>query len=149
MKTYYIIPFLALVSACQNDDVRPLMKIEAKIGEPFTVSAPAEVTFKESSLTLYIDTFSHYINFGFNPPRTTAVIRYRDRKVSLSHGLNCDSRDCEGFTHNENTFSEEAKLGELYTLRFSKVIASTMVREYEPGGEEFRVDSAEFVLRVK
>ena len=67
MKAYYIISFLALVSACQKDDVRPLMKIEANIGEPFIVSAPAEVVFKESGLILYIDSFSSYIDFGFLP----------------------------------------------------------------------------------
>ena len=45
----------------------PLMKTEANIGEPFTVSAPAEVVFKESGLILYIDSFSSYIDFGFLP----------------------------------------------------------------------------------
>ena len=43
------------------------MKTEANIGEPFTVSAPAEVVFKESGLILYIDSFSSYIDFGFLP----------------------------------------------------------------------------------
>ena len=106
------------------------MKTEANIGEPFTVSAPAEVVFKESGLILYID-------FGFLPPRTTAVIRYRDRKIYLSHNLHCDQKDCEGFTYDENTFREEAKLGELYTLKFNKVIASIIVKEYNQEGTGF------------
>src|SRR5688500_390637 len=149
MKTHYIILFLALaVLACQNDDVRPLMRTKAKIGEPFIVSAPAEVTFEESGLTLYVDGFSDYIDFSIEPAKTEAMIRYRDRNISLYHNLQCDGRDCNGFTYDENSFLEVARLGELYTLRFNKVIASTLLKKYEPRGNEFRVDSAEFILRI-
>jgi hypothetical protein len=149
MKTHYLISFLPLMmSACNNDDVRPLMKTEARIGEPFVVSAPAEVTFEESGLTLYFDSFSDYSDFSIEPPKTKAMIRYRDWNISLSHNLQCGGRDCNGFTYDEDSFLEVARLGELYTLRFNKVIASTIVKKYEPRGNEFRVDSAEFILRT-
>lgn len=149
MKTSYVISCLALVLwACHNDDIGPHMRIEAEIGEPFIVAAPAEITFKESGLTLYVESFSEYIDFGIAPPGSEAVIRYDDRKISLYHNLQCDNHDCEGYSYNENTFLQEAKLGELYKLTFKKVVASTLVKQYESGGNRFRVDSAQFVLRV-
>lgn len=150
MKTFPVISFLALlVSACQNDDVRPVMRTEAQIGEPFIISAPAEVTFRENGLTLYFDSFGEYVDFSVEPARTLAVILYGDRRISLHHNLQCDQHDCEGYTYNENTFREVADLDELYTLKFNKVVAATVVKKYEPRGNEFRVDSAQFVLRLK
>ena len=147
MKTYYIIAVLAFMGACQEDDTKPVMKIEVNIGEPFIASAPSVITSKESDFILYIDKFSNYMDYGFDPGLRTAVIRYRDKKIELYHNVNCDQRDCEGVTYSAQAFKEEVKLDEFYTLRFNKVIASTIVREFEPEkGHELRVDAAEFIL---
>jgi hypothetical protein len=149
MNSFHIITLVLLVIGCKKDDIVPLDKIEANIGEPFTVSAPAEISFKETGIILYIDNFDPYINFGFTAPVTKAVIRHQDKKINLVHSLLCDQSDCESSTQNETTFTEEATINEFYTLRFQKVTATNILKDYGKGKYKLGVDSAQFLLRKK
>lgn len=147
MKRSSIIFILFLTAACQFDDIKPVNKIEANLGIPFIVSAPAEVSFKENGFTLYIERFGSFIHYGIVSANTIAVIHFEGRKIDLYHSLYCDTGDCEGgYAYDEDTFAEEASLNEQYKLKFQKITATSVIKEDDDGRQTFRVDSAQFLI---
>ena len=138
MKTFHIITTIVTmgVVGCARNDVNPLMKIEANIGESFIVSAPAEVVFKETGVKLYIDHISDYGSAGFNSPIVTAKIRFNGSPFDVRHSIYCES--C----------IPEIVLNELYSLKFEKVLATTKIKDNDAGVDFYRVDSAQFILRT-
>jgi hypothetical protein len=139
MKTLLISAVLILINmGCKEENIKPPMKVEAIIGEPFIVSAPAEVRFRETDIVIYFNSFTNYIYPGFNPPIVSAKGRIKKENFIVKYTMYCESLDC---------YYQDFNLDDKYTLAFEEVTASTILEDRE-GTDVYRVDSARFVLKV-
>ena len=137
MKTLLMIaPLTFLYWSCEAK-IGPVMKIEATLGTPFVVSAPAVVNFKEIGSTLHIVSFSNYITFGIAMGTTDATVIYADKTYEISNVPHCEP--CP---------RREVDLGGNLRLVYDKIIKERCIKSYEGGRCEMKVDSAQFILKA-
>ena len=136
MKTLLMIaPLTFLFWSCE-EKIGPVMRVEATLNTPFVVSAPAEVTFKENGSTLYVVSFKNYHNWGIAMSITSATVIYNGVTYEVSKTAACEP--CPG---------KEVSIGVNLKLVYNKVIKETCVHSFDGGKCEFKIDSAQFILR--
>jgi hypothetical protein len=149
MKTTNIIITIVTMAVvgCAHHDVNPLMKKEANIGESFTVSAPAEVVFKESGVKLFFEHFTDYFYPGVLPSTIHSRIRYNGNIFDISHRMDCENPwKKSDLPHCNNQI---ISLDSAYTFEFEKIVATTKIKDNEAGADDYRVDSAQFILKTR
>lgn len=136
MKTVCIGLLIGAITGCTDKAVTP-MEVEAAIGEPFEVSTPASITFRETGIVVTIEVLSGYIYPAFNPPIVSATGHYKNQEFTVKHTVDCDD---PGYFRLDFTIDGE------YVLRYEEVVASTIVEDRD-GTDIYRVDRARFTLK--
>ncbi len=136
MKTLFMILTLAISLWSCEEKIGPVMRIEATLGIPFVVNAPAEVTFKENGTTLQIVNIGNYITYGIVAPMVYATVIYAGQTYEISNVPNCEP--CP---------RKQVAIGGNLRLVYDKVITETCVKSYDGGKCDMKVDSAQFILK--
>jgi hypothetical protein len=143
---------LLVFISCKDSIPQPFQEVNAKVGEPFMISAPSRVYFtnlENIQLEINIDKFDRWIVRGLVSRRTYTTFKISgddSKSFQVETGLDKDTNDAclnQGEAYcNEVPF--EIK-GQQFLLKFNDVYWSDKKTNSE-GIEYHEVDSAQLIL---
>lgn len=142
--------FLSVCVACQDDAVQPMAKVEAKVGESFTITGPSQLSFASLegiTLTMEVGEFTDHLMKGVVSPRTyvpVSIIGSTTTTYQIETGYS-EEDVCYGegeLLCNELSFEAN---GQPLLLKFEQVYWGEQKRS--GNGDEFiAVDSAQLIV---